>query len=380
MAMCAYGDNASKDTMSEEVPQVLARRIWRTHASPSASALTRLPSVRDLSDEFGVTRHAIVRALEVLESSGSVKRIARSGSFIQPLSTSSRPDTLPCINVIDPPSISREDMQWLQRDYLSGYTEALEQRPSVKMRFCTCADDVNDYSSLLWPRAAPEAQACILVNRRFPALFKWLHDNSIPFVSQCGYHYNCEGLPDHHKVYVNKAGGAFDGTRHLLSLGHRRIGFVGQTPGTAGASPVYEGYHAALRLAGLDVDPQLALCCVMDSVPQDIGPIVGLLKHPRRPSAIVARNDFTALTVLIAARSIGIRVPEHLSVLGMNDQAEAVTADPALTTIAVPRRQLGRTCMETLLGAAEGAFTGWQTRVLDCRLVVRKSTAPPGGA
>lgn len=80
-----------------------------------------------------------------------------------------------------------------------------------------------------------------------------------------------------------------------------------------------------------------------------------------------------------AARTLGLRVPEDLSVVGFNDQAEAALCDPPLTMIAVPRVQLGRGTVETLLAIAGAPGAAPVSRVLECHLVERRSTVPPFG-
>ncbi len=372
------GDEAQGGRPVAHSARDLANRIWRAQVESSGQDMSRLPSERDLSRLHGVPRKVVSKAIAVLEGDGLVVRLPRSGTFVRrsAVEEAEALESLRCINFVEAPAFASEHMQWIVQDYLAGYTEALEHR-EIKTRFQICTDDRRDYESLLWPRLPLRAQGVVLVNRRTPALLNWLRERGVPFVLQCPYHYDTAGLPEHHKVYVNKAGGAFDGTRHLLALGHRRIGFLGEVPGGTGATPVYEGYLAALRCAGLSPEPDAVARLFSDDPSFDIRPIVAYLKNPARPTAVVTGNDYTALAVLQAARRLGIEVPRDLSVVGMNDQAEARRSDPPLTTVAIPRRRFARAAVETLLAAAEGKAEGWQTRILDCKLVARGTTSAP---
>lgn len=357
----------------------LASRIWRMQVETSDVDMSRLPSERELSRLHGVNRKAVSKAISLLEQDGLVQRMARSGTFVRrtPVAETPQGESLRCINFVEAPSFASENMQWIVQEYLSGYTEALEHH-EIKTRFQVCPDDLEDFESLLWPRLPQRAQGVVLVNRRAPALLNWLTERGIPFVLQCQYHYDTTGLPEHHKVYVNKAGGAFEGTRHLLGLGHRRIGFLGEVPGGRGAIPVYEGYHAALRCAGLTPDAKHVARIFTDDPAIDLAPLVDYLKRPDRPTAVITGNDYTALAVMQAARILGIEVPRDLSIVGVNDQAEAARSTPPLTTIAIPRKLFCKTAVDVLMAVAEGQTQDWQTRILDCTLMVRGTTATPG--
>jgi LacI family transcriptional regulator len=105
--------------------------------------------------------------------------------------------------------------------------------------------------------------------------------------------------------------------------------------------------------------------------------VIEYLKDPNRPTGIFAGTDAVAIAILQAAPGMGIRVPEDLSAVGFNDQPEAATSTPPLTTMSGPRRLLAQTAVETVFAAGQGKFDSFQTKILTCRLVVRRSTAPP---
>jgi LacI family transcriptional regulator len=171
-------------------------------------------------------------------------------------------------------------------------------------------------------------------------------------------------------------GGGLLATQHLIGLGHRRIAHI------AGAEPTSQpsrsdGYLAALGEIGLSPDESL-----MERVEPHIGggelATHRLLERDQAgPSAIFAHNDLVALGALKACRARGLRVPEDVSVMGYDDIWAAELADPPLTTVRQPAREMGAWAATQLLHilgtrATDGPVAD---RTLDCQLVVRASTA-----
>jgi LacI family transcriptional regulator len=105
-----------------------------------------------------------------------------------------------------------------------------------------------------------------------------------------------------------------------------------------------------------------------------------LLSLDQPPTAIFAANDETALGVLEAARTHGLRVPEDLSVVGFDDTEVARVASPALTAVAQPLRRMGAVALRTALRLAAGERVDSHHVELATELVVRDSTAPPPDA
>jgi len=102
-----------------------------------------------------------------------------------------------------------------------------------------------------------------------------------------------------------------------------------------------------------------------------------LLKLPERPTAVVAHNDLIAIGAMKAFMEAGLRIPNDISVVGFDDIAAASYVQPPLTTVAYPKRQMGRAGIEMLLerlSSEEKMPTG--TLKLPVELVVRASTGP----
>lgn len=169
--------------------------------------------------------------------------------------------------------------------------------------------------------------------------------------------------------------GAITATEYLLSLGHRRIGFLGGRPDLESARLREEGYRAALKAAGIPVDPSLLRVGGYrpDTADQ---PAHELLTMPDRPTAIFAANDLSALRTMEVAKGLGLSVPDDVSVIGFDNVPESAMSTPALTTIAQPIRQMGSEAIAQLIAMMDGTAEGGNHVTLPTELIVRGSCRP----
>ena len=170
--------------------------------------------------------------------------------------------------------------------------------------------------------------------------------------------------------------GGFTATQHLLDLGHRRIAYIGGTATAACNRARMHGYRSAMEAAGAPIAEAYARSGrfrYVDGVTEG----AALLALEQPPTAIFAANDETALGVLEAARTHGLRVPQDLSVVGFDDTDVARVAAPPLTAVAQPLRKMGAVAMRTALRLAAGERVDSHHVELATELVVRDSTAPP---
>jgi len=170
--------------------------------------------------------------------------------------------------------------------------------------------------------------------------------------------------------------GGMSATNHLIAQGHRRIAYVGGPPGSGCNQARLHGYRAAMESAGLSVSPDHVL---NEDFQYDAGRRLGtrLLTGRDRPTAVVGGCDSIALGIMEAARQEGLRIPDDLSVTGVDDIEQARMAAPPLTTVRQPLREMGRVALRTLLRMAEGEQLDSHHVELATELVVRGSTAPP---
>ncbi|MFD4661648.1 LacI family DNA-binding transcriptional regulator [Kitasatospora sp. NPDC058444] len=170
--------------------------------------------------------------------------------------------------------------------------------------------------------------------------------------------------------------GGLAATRHLLDLGHRRIGLIGGPARMMCSRARADGYRAALDMAGIPYDPALVR---EGDFHHESGRRVGLelLTLPDRPTAVFAGNDLQALGLYEAARELGLRVPEELSVVGFDDLPLARWVGPPLTTVRQPLTEMAETAARLVIDLARGVRPGTLRVDLATSLVERSSTAPP---
>jgi LacI family transcriptional regulator, repressor for deo operon, udp, cdd, tsx, nupC, and nupG len=183
-------------------------------------------------------------------------------------------------------------------------------------------------------------------------------------------------VPGWASVHIDDRGAARCAVRHLLDLGHRRIGVVGGPLDSLCARERLEACRAAMETAGVPVDPQLIRT---GRFWFEDGLALGgeLLGRPRRPTAVLCGNDLQALGVYEAARMAGLRVPRDLSVVGFDGIAATLWCGPPMTTVCQPFRKIGAAAADLLLALIAGEQPA-QTRIeLPTTLAVRASTAAP---
>jgi len=170
--------------------------------------------------------------------------------------------------------------------------------------------------------------------------------------------------------------GAYDATQHLLSLGHRRIGFITGQMEMGCARDRLAGYRAALLATGIPPDPQW----VREGdffQPDGFAGAQALLALPQPPSAIFASNDVSAFGVMEAVRDAGKRLPDDMSIVGFDDIPQAAQVNPTLTTVRQPLEQMGRTAARMLLEIIGNEARPTARVELPTELIVRASTRPP---
>ncbi|MGO3885020.1 MAG: LacI family DNA-binding transcriptional regulator [Mycetocola sp.] len=206
-----------------------------------------------------------------------------------------------------------------------------------------------------------------------PAQRRQLDLRNVPYVVV-----DTDGEPpaDVPAIGSNNWHGGLLATRHLLSLGHTRIGMISGREDVMCARARVGGYRAAHDEAGVDV--------MADGLRWSDFSVEGgyengreLLSQKDRPTAIFAGSDMQALGVMRAARELGISIPEQLSVVGYDDVELAAWVGPPLTTIDQPLAEMAEMATKIVIDIANGVEPPLRRVELATELVVRDSTAPP---
>jgi DNA-binding LacI/PurR family transcriptional regulator len=264
-----------------------------------------------------------------------------------------------------------------------GVREILEQR-GYSLFICvsehTAKEDVQAFEAL----ADHRADGLIVATRaskRGNEKLEELVESGIP-ISLIGRDFR---HPHADLVIADNLKGGYDATRHLIDLGHRRIGFIGVSLTQSTRLRRFQGYLEALNEHGVPVEERLIVGGRggSDQMPgystEEMGydGMMKLLSLKKRPTAVFARNDFTAMGALNAIKRAGLNVPEDIALVGYDDIPLASHTSPALTTVRQPTREQGRVGAEFLLRRIEeDRERPREEKAFECELVIRESTNP----
>jgi DNA-binding LacI/PurR family transcriptional regulator len=332
----------------------------------------RLPSEADLVRRFGVSRITITRAVRDLQQAGWVDRRAGAGTFVkgsglsagqtfgllipdlgetdifEPIcqgmmaSPLAREHALIWGSARGPGAAGKEEGAWaLCRQYIDRRVAGVFFAP------LELAPDVDEWNGRI---------AGALDAARIPIV---LLDRGI------------RPYPDpgrHDLVGIDNRRAGFVITAHLAVLGSRRIGFLGPPHAAPTVDAREAGYHEALGRFDLPADAAL----VRRLEPDDRGEVAAFVRDGR-PDAIVCANDRTAARLMPVLRDLGLRVPEDLRLVGIDDVDYARLLPVPLTTLRQPTRQIGAVALSTMLERIDRPDTPARHIYLQADLVVRES-------
>jgi LacI family transcriptional regulator len=203
-------------------------------------------------------------------------------------------------------------------------------------------------------------------------LFAMLEDFDRPYVLSWGV----DSAQRHPSIGFDNRAATFQVTRHLIALGHRRIGLLSApVADNDRARARGEGLRAALSEAGLELDSRHIAYAPISLATAEAA-MHKLLGVSPRPTAIVATNDVFAVGAMMACRQAGVNIPLELSITGVDNTDLGATQTPGLTSVATPIREIGRAAGEQLVARLEGR--GWEAfQTFPVEIVFRGSTSRP---
>jgi LacI family transcriptional regulator, repressor for deo operon, udp, cdd, tsx, nupC, and nupG len=177
-------------------------------------------------------------------------------------------------------------------------------------------------------------------------------------------------------VGIDNVAACIDMVGYLAQIGHRRIVHLAGPSENILSRQRIEGFRKGLAHFRLES----AADCVQPSgftIRSGRAAMAQVLERDVRPTAVFASNDESAIGAIIEAKARGLKVPDDISVVGFDDIEFAQSYDPPLTTIYQPRRDMGRKAMELLGRLIADHRMSPPDVLLDYKLVVRSSSAPP---
>ena len=243
-----------------------------------------------------------------------------------------------------PPGEVRDD-PFFTRIIASIEQEAFHQNFSLKYTYSMLEfQDAADLSR----SPGYETESLIIVGRFQPSILPGLQKRfrNIVYVGLNNLEIDCD------QVLCDGYFAMRDAVRYFYERGHRSIGFIG-----AEQEGRYWGYLEGLRLCGLPMRPE---CLVqVDTLSMD-GGLQGMKELMERGSgltAVICANDMTAVGALRACKELGIRVPEELSLIGINDIPNVRYVQPKLSSIHVPLDEMGKLAVRVLADRISGGHT-----------------------
>ncbi len=316
----------------------------------------QLPSEKELARRLGVSYMTLRRAVEGLEQGGRVTKIPGKGTFLrssEPLNLQTKKTT---VTLVLPQFWQRLDSHYFP-DIVRGLYEEAEIAGVNPL--------VVDGASGTIPEKAPTA--VLLIEKADEDILRHLKEKGHPVLAVN----RCQSRLVVPKISPDNFGGAKRAVERLISLGHQRIAFLRGNPQNLDAQDRMNGYRQAMREAGLP------LMEAGSGFSERKGRLAAreLLQCAGRPTALVCASDLSAIGAMSYAREANLNVPADLSIIGFGMFDIRSYVSPLLTTVELPRTDLGKAICRALIVMAKGEKPA--NRILETPLVIGHTDAPP---
>lgn len=204
--------------------------------------------------------------------------------------------------------------------------------------------------------------------------FKFVQNKGLPIVF-------FDRVPEEiqtHKIIANNFQGTFDGTKHLIHEGFKRIAHITSSNFLSITKERFEGYKSALTKNNFQLNDDLIKYCDHGGmIPEETEEAVTqLLNLKVPPDAILTASDRLSTTTFVLLKKMGIRIPEDIALVGFTNSNATDIFDPSLTTIVQPAFKMGRAATEELIKLIESKrkVTHFDKIVLNTELVIKNSS------
>jgi len=323
----------------------------------------RMPSTKELSATMNVSLVTAHRALQELRELGLLERSRGKGTFVargEPAGDGKPSQKSEEIALVLHRDASLSDI--FHNQVCEGICDAASEA-DVKLQICRFGHGLSR-----------ECDRYLFVNP-FPGELGALRQE-IPATTPLIAVGTRSDEPDVYSIDVDNFDLAARAVDHLVELGHRRIGFVGGVTDVSHNRDRLEGFRKRCQERGLPADDRFILIANSWRLAEAEGVRLGrMLNAADRPSAIFAGGYYLALDVYTAAASLGLAIPDDLSVVGVDDPPSASHLSPPLTTLRQPLVQLGYTALDALMNMDVNDPPPSQPRPLLASLIIRHSSA-----
>ena len=368
-------ERLSGQPLHQQLSHILFERITAGEYPPGGL----LPSEADLCRTYGISRSTVRQALGSLVASGLIRRTRGRGTFVATVprprqTTAARHNTIGLV-------ISRLGGTFTGI-VLEGIHRVLTERNhALTIESAGVGDEEGAIRQLTRHGVAGVLLAPSALQPTRSAIFREVLDSGMPLVFFDRY---CRDVPAPW-VASDNFGGGRDLGRHLVRLGHHRLGYIlPREHPTTSTEDRLRGVRTALAEARLDPD-SLQIVRVGGQPFDPMGPAVRAaadallnLATDERPTAILCGNDDIALDTLAALRQHGLAIPEDIAVTGFDDLPVAELVHPPLTTVHQDAAEMGARAAALLLETIRRGTLTPRRIILPVALRIRRSTV--GGA
>jgi DNA-binding LacI/PurR family transcriptional regulator len=359
-------------TFSKQLSDILRAQISRGDFKPGA----RIPSERELCEIYGVSRTTVRTAVMSLVFDGLLVRHAGDGTYVHrkpesKVNGSTTKGTVAFVRCQHSDGLHQLVSDYIYSDILLGVQQTVdnEKQHVIFSYLSEVAPDVIGRVEAI----TKKVDGLIICEIRNKETYDKLMSLRIPIVlvNPNIHSYKSDS------VDVDNVNGAYEAVEHLIHLGHQNIGIIrGRLP-TSHALGRLEGYYKALDDNGIPRRDAFVVGGADWQKSSGYEAMKELLSAIPRPTAVFASSDPLAAGALQAIKEGSLNVPGDISVVGFDDMIISQHTFPALTTMQIPRGQMGRHAALRLLDLVNNPSQPMQKVVFSPILVERESTSPP---
>ncbi|MFA5164827.1 MAG: GntR family transcriptional regulator [Candidatus Omnitrophota bacterium] len=373
-------DKSSGKFFYQQFADILRKQVQAGQFKPGEP----IPSERILSKEHGINRITLRRGIAQLIREGFLYSVPGTGTFVSDaeglqkahafssMKRQSRRKNVACIlRRLNPTSQSPILSPYYVGIFSMMQKEALRMGCTLSFNFVTSVKDERDIA-----RWAMEnnVDGIIVIGGLDRTTVLSLYDKKFPLVLVD----NEISKPAIDSVIPDNRNGGYLAVKHLTDLGHKRIAMIRaplqDQPASIGR---LEGYKAALQEAGIKYDDNLVIEGYY-MVEEGYKAMEKILKKNPLPTAVFAINDEAAMGAMKAIREkSGLSIPRDISIVGFDNIEWAALSTPPLTTVNVPKEEMGSIALKKLIDRIEGRINIATKEVIPVDLVVRGSSAKP---
>jgi len=373
-------DKSSGKFFYQQFADILRKQVQGGQYKPGEP----IPSERILSKEHGINRITLRRGIAQLIREGFLYSVPGTGTFVSDeeglqkahtLSSGkrlSRRKNIACIlRRLNPTSQSPILSPYYVGIFSTMQKEALKMGCVLSFNFVTSIKDERDIA-----RWAMEnnVDGIIVIGGLDKTTVMSLYDKKFPLVLVD----NEMSKPAIDSVIPDNRLGGYLAVKHLTDLGHKRIAMIRaplqEQPASIGR---LEGYKEALQEAGIKYDDSLVIEGYY-LVEEGYKAMEKILKKNPLPTAVFAINDEAAMGAMKAIREkTSLSIPKDISIVGFDNIEWAALSTPPLTTVNVPKEEMGAIALKKLVDRIEGRVGIATKEVIPVDLIIRGSSAKP---